>query len=235
MNSTLERGSMSTRKTKIQVVRSLTAGALVLGLIVGSTTVQAEWFDESAIRGYDDFTGPYARFGIAIGQVNLDEDEVGDALDVVDGNLDSDVSAGFTMAGGYRIFPWLAVDANFVFLTGKDNIEASADGNSFEGDLQSFVFTFGPKVFPLALVDLDAVPHYVQPYVSIGIGGGEVEADFGGGFDTKKDGFAARFIVGFDVWATDNVGFYFEGGGFLIDSKFIEGAGEFGFGGQYRF
>jgi len=177
---------------------------------------RAQTFDESKIRGYD-YTGAYGQFGVAIGQINFD-----------DSDIENDVSGGFTLGGGYRFLPWLAADANFTFLAGDVEI----DGSSKDFDGQAFGFTFGPKIYPLGLAKVEEIPDFIQPYATIGIGGGEAEID-----DTsfEEDYFLARFILGVDVWATDHFGLFVEGGGFATSDNDIEGAGIFTVGGQYRF
>lgn len=205
------------------LTRTLTFLALgVLGAVCASAqNVQVggeTYFDEKSVQGYD-YTGPYAQFGVSIGRVDFD------------GNVDSDASGGFTMTGGYRVLPWLAVEGNFTFLGGEDNVELG----SFEGDTEAWAFTFGPKIYPLALLELGDIPHTIQPYGLIGIGGGEIEVDGRNGFVSEDDSFVARFILGVDFWATDHVGFFVEGGGFAIEEDDVDGAGIFTVGGQYRF
>jgi hypothetical protein len=103
--------------------------------------------------------------------------------------------------------------------------------NADDEDSQFFAFTFGPKIYPLGLIDVEEIPDTIQPYAFIGIGGGEGEID---GADARSS-FVARFILGIDVWATDNVGFFVEGGGLAADDDDIDGAGVFSVGAQYRF
>lgn len=194
------------------------AGLVValLFLAAGPSAAQSDVFNESKTRGYD-YTGPYGQFGVAIGQINFD-----------DSDIENDVSGGFTLGGGYRFLPWLAADANFTFLAG--DVEIDGISNDFDG--QAYGFTFGPKIYPLGLAKVEEIPDFIQPYATIGIGGGEAEID-----DTsfEEDYFLARFILGVDVWATDHVGLFVEGGGFATSDNDIEGAGIFTVGGQYRF
>ncbi len=194
---------------------SLLAAALIL-LIAGPVAAQSGAFNEREIRGYD-YTGPYAQFGVSIGEINFD----------VRG-FDNDVAGGFTLGGGYRVLPWLAADANFSYLAG----EADARGSSGDLDVDAWGFTFGPKIYPLGFAKVEAVPHFIQPYALIGIGGGEAEIDDS---SVEEDYFLARFILGVDVWATDHFGLFVEGGGFATSEDDIEGAGLFTVGGQYRF
>ena len=194
----------------------------ILSIVLGASAATAEWFDENKVQGYD-YVGPYAQFGISIGRIDYDNIGVF--------NVDSGASGGFTLAGGYRALPWLAAEAHFTFLGGKDNVEI---GN-VDGDAEIFAFTFGPKLYPLGFFDVPAVPHTVQPYAFIGIGGGEGEVEFDGGGDVSDGSFIARFILGIDFWATDNVGFFVEGGGLAVEEDAIDGVGVFTFGAQYRF
>ena len=191
-------------------------------VIFAARTATAEstgLFTDQVIRGYE-FVGPYGQFGFSIGQVNFDD--IG-PLDV-----DSEASGGFTLTGGYRFLPWLSAEANFSFLGGNDNVEI---GNR-DFDSQLWSFFFGPKFYPLGLLEDPGLPDAVQPYALVQIGGGEGEIDDVG---DEEDSFVARFILGFDIWMTDNVGLFVEGGGWVVEEDAIDGAGIFTFGGQYRF
>ncbi|MCB9378110.1 MAG: porin family protein [Holophagales bacterium] len=168
------------------------------------------------VRGYE-YTGPYAQFGVSIGQINFD-----------DSDIENDVAGGFTLGGGYRILPWLAADGNFTYLAG----EVDVDGFAGDFDADAWGFTFGPKFYPLGLAKVEGIPSFIQPYGTIGIGGGEAEIDDS---NVDEDFFLARFILGVDVWMTDHLGVFVEGGGFATSEDDVEGAGIFTLGGQYRF
>lgn len=194
------------------------ATGLVAGLLLALGLVSpaaAEELFSSNIRG-NEYTGPYAQFGVAVGRIDFD------------GSADSDASGGFTMTGGYRMLPWLAGEANFTFLGGGD-VEV---GNADVGDGQFFAFTFGPKFYPLGALDAKGIPKFFQPYGLIGIGGGQFEIDH---TSYKESAFISRFIIGTDIWATDHIGFFVEGGGHVTDEDDVDGVGIFTFGGQYRF
>lgn len=200
--------------------RGIALLALLGILLTGGSALAAEpLFGDGEVRGYDEFTGPYAAFGIAIGRVDYD--------DVAGRSVDSEASGGFTLTGGYRFNSWVSGEAHFIFLGGNDNVEF----RNREADSEGFAFTFGPKLYPMALLDESPIPETVQPYFTIGIGGGEIEID---GLD-EEDSFVARFILGFDIWATDNIGFFVEGGGYAVEEDAVDGIGVFTFGGQYRF
>lgn len=195
----------------------LTVG--LAGLVAANASAQeARFFDGDGVRG-DDYTGPYVQLGLAVGRVDFD------------GPVDSDASGGFTMTGGYRFSPWLSAEANFTYLGGEDNVELGA----FEGDTEAFAFTFGPKIYPLGLIEGHGISPVFQPYGLIAIGGGEIEIDGPGGLSAEEDSFIARFIIGFDLWATDRFGLFVEGGGFAVEEDAVDGVGIFTVGGQYRF
>ena len=193
--------------------------AVLVSMFV-AVAASAQVVGRDAPRGYDEYKGPYAQFGIAVGRVDYDD------LGTFD--VDSNASGGFTLAGGYRFLPWLSAEANFTYLGGGD-VEVR---NRNVGDGEFFAFTFGPKIYPLGALTTDAIPDIIQPYGLIQIGGGQFEID-----DTsyEEDSFIARFIIGFDVWMTDHVGFFVEGGGDAASEDDVDGVGIFTVGGQYRF
>ena len=206
---------------RIGIVRLAYASlmAALFSLAVQPIAARAQAFDESKIRGYD-YTGAYGQFGVAVGEINFDFDGA---------DNDSDASGGFTLTGGYRFLPWLAAEGNFTYLGGGD-VEFN---NTDVGEGQFFAFTFGPKLYPLGFFKAEGIPHIFQPYALIGIGGGEFDID-----DTSFDdesSFLSRFILGFDVWATDHIGLFVEGGGHVASDDDVEGVGIFTVGGQYRF
>ena len=192
-----------------------------IGLVVVlGVALATEGFAESdGVAGYE-YEGPYAQFGISIGQIDFD--------DVGSSNIDNNASGGFTLTGGYRFLPWLSGEAHFSYLGG-----GSVDVGSRQiGDGSFFAFTFGPKVYPLGAFPVEQFPEIVQPYATIQIGGGEFEVD-GTSFD--ESAFMARFILGFDFWFTDHIGAFVEGGGFATSEDDVDGVGVFTVGGQYRF
>ncbi|MFO0688579.1 MAG: outer membrane beta-barrel protein [Myxococcota bacterium] len=197
----------------------LASMALVaLGLVAlgAPLAASAQAFDESKIRGYD-FKGMYGQFGVSVGQIDFD-------------HTSSDTSGGFTMTGGYRALPWLSAEANFTYLGGG---EGGIHGGS-KGDSQFFAFTFGPKVYPLGFFKVEEIPDFIQPYALVGLGGGQFDIEGRSGMHDESS-FIARFMLGFDVWATDHVGFFVEGGGHAASQDDVQGVGLFTVGGQYRF
>jgi hypothetical protein len=178
----------------------------------GAAIAQAQ----SSPRGYD-YEGPYAQFGVAVGQIDFNG-----------GNIDNNASGGFTISGGYRFLPWLSGEGNFTYMGGG----AVEKGRFDLGDGSFFAFTFGPKLYPLGAFEIEQIPESFQPYALIGIGGGEVEID---NTSYDRSAFVARFILGFDVWLTDHAGLFVEGGGHAVDESKVDGVGIFTVGGQYRF
>lgn len=193
-------------------------GLMAAMLLVAAQPVAAQGgaAHKGNIRGYD-YKGFYGQLGVSIGQINFD-----------DSDIENDVSGGFTLGGGYRFLPWLAADGNFTYMAG--DIEVDNFAGDFDGE--AFAFTFGPKLYPLGFFEMDGVPKNFQPYATVGLGGGKFEID-----DTNidDDSFIARFILGFDYWATDHVGLFVEGGGLAASEDDLEGVGIFTVGGQYRF
>jgi hypothetical protein len=181
-----------------------------------ASVAQTSSTKQNSIRGYD-FEGPYFQFGVAVGQIDFDI-----------GGVDNNASGGFTMTSGYRVLPWLSGEVNFTYL-GGGSVEA---GSMDVGNGSFFAFTLGPKVYPLGAFKVDQVPDIIQPYGLIQIGGGEFHIE-NSPFD--RSGFIARFILGVDLWATDNIGFFVEGGGHVTDQDDVDGVGIFTMGGQYRF
>jgi opacity protein-like surface antigen len=159
------------------------------------------------------------QFGASVGEIEYD------------GGIDVDAGGGFTMTGGYRTLSWLALEANVTYLGGGD----AEVGNVDLGEADFFAITFGPKLFPMAAFDEQPIPEFFQPYALVGIGGGEFDIDVNGGGNWEKSTFIARFIFGFDIWITDHIGAFVEGGYHAAADDDIDGAGIFSLGGQYRF
>jgi hypothetical protein len=198
--------------------RISTTGLIVaLSLVMAHTSwAQTQTAKQKSVRGYE-YEGFYAQFGVAIGQIDFDGN-----------NVDNNASGGFTMTGGYRFLPWISGEANFTYLGG-----GSVEVGRFDvGDGSFFAFTFGPKFYPLGALRVEEIPDTIQPYGLIQIGGGRFEID---NTNFEESAFIARFIIGLDVWATDNLGFFVEGGGHATDEDDVDGVGIFTVGGQYRF
>ena len=205
----------------------LLCGAALL-LTALPAAAQINIFNNSQIRGYDEFRGPYAQFGVSIGQIELDK--------VGTQRFESDVGGGFTMGGGFRWNSWLALEANLSYIGGGDT-DAKVGRNGVNvGTSEAFAITFGPKLYFLGALPELPIPELFQPYFLVGIGGGEYENNGKNrGQDEERSSFVARFKGGFDVWVTDNIGIFAEGGYQVWDDESVDGIGLGTFGGQYRF
>lgn len=193
--------------------------ALSCGLLGAATAgAQARLFDESSMPGYE-YRGPYAQLGGG-----------GGVIDPGISGLETGVGGGFTLTGGWRALSWLSGEVNLSYLTGG-NVQV---GGVSVGEASFFAFSFGPKLYPLGALEIEAIPQFIQPYGLVGVGGGEFEFK-GSGIDTTVDTFIARFLVGFDVWATKSFGLFAEGGYHLATADEVDGAGIFTFGAQARF
>ena len=201
-------------KNEPRMPTALAIASIAALVIVAAAPASAQGRAQSG-SGFEDYIGPYAQFAFSIGRIDFDNP------------IDSDASGGFGLTGGYRALPWLSAEAHFQFLGGQDNAEVGF----VDRDSHFWVFTFGPKVYPLALVGDTGIPNTIQPYGLIGIGGGEAEID--GGDDEST--FVGRFILGVDVWIDEQIGVFVEGGGFAAEDDDIDGAGVFSVGGQVRF
>ncbi len=213
---------MGRRPSRIRsAAHGIGAGIAFCLLLAGSALAETRYFDESRMPGYT-FEGPYAQFGITVGVIEVDFPRT-----------DVDAGGGFTLTGGYRLLPWLSAEANFSYVGGGD-LEVR---NREIGEAEYFSFTFGPKFHPLgALSKSDQpIPEFIQPYGLVQIGGGEYELDPDNGGTTERSAFIARFLFGFDVWVTERVGAFVEGGYHVAADDDIDGTGLFTFGGQYRF
>ena len=202
------------RLTRLSSVVLIVASSLI---VAHTSVAQTQTPQQKSGQGYE-YEGPYAQFGVAIGQIDFDGN-----------NVDNNASGGFTMTGGYRFLPWISGEANFTYL-GGGSVEV---GRFNVGDGSFFAFTFGPKFYPLGALRVEEIPDAIQPYGLIQIGGGRFEVDNTSRWDNSA--FIARFIIGFDVWATDHLGFFVEGGGHATDEDDVDGVGIFTVGGQYRF
>lgn len=190
-------------------------------LVAGAAAAETRYFEASSQRGYS-FEGPYAQLGVSIGVIEVDFPRT-----------DVDAGGGFTLTGGYRFLPWLSAEANFSYVGGGDLEFRRRE----IGDAEYFSFTFGPKSYPFGAVPESdqPIPGFIQPYALLQIGGGEVELDPDRGGTTERSAFIARFLFGVDLWMTDRVGAFIEGGYHLAADDDIDGTGLFTFGGQYRF
>lgn len=204
---------------RMGIVRSICAGtsAALLFLLADPVAAQSDPASDSGTDG-SDYAGFYGQLGIDLGAINFDHST-------------SNASGGVSVTGGYRFLPWLAAEGNFTYMGGGD-VERHGDN---VGKADFYAFTLGAKLYPLSLSDAEVERDLgsAQPYASIGIGGGRFDA--GDSTIDAEGSFVARFLLGFDIWATDHIGFFVEGGGYAASEEDVEGVGLLSFGGQYRF
>ncbi|MCP4038622.1 MAG: porin family protein [bacterium] len=164
----------------------------------------------------NDWRGLYAKLGLAIGFP--DED--------YPGSVDIDPGAAVAFGGGYRWNRWVATEIDF-------NVIAGADVEGVSDDLTIFAFTVNVKGYPLAGLDKDAFPQWIQPYGLFGMGGGEADlGDFG-----DESSFMVRFNVGADFMIWDHFGLFVDTGYLIIteNDTALNGEGQLIMGGTYRF
>ncbi|MCR9098185.1 MAG: porin family protein [bacterium] len=214
-----KRKRMSQQRIACAALTAALAGLLVA--LPAAAQQDSSWDSAQRTRQSDQrddaysFVGPYIQAAVSIGRIDFD------------GSVDSDASGGFGLTGGYRLMPWIAAEAHFQLLGGEDNVELGP----FERDSLFWGFTFGPKVYPFAVIENSGLPDEIQPYAFVGIGGGEIDVD---GSD-EESAFIGRFILGIDYWFDEHLGMFVEGGGFAFDDDDVDGVGVFSVGGSYRF
>jgi hypothetical protein len=103
-------------------------------------------------------------------------------------NIPSGTNGGFEAGAGIRLAPALAIEGNFVFVTG--------------GGTDSYLGTVDAKLYPFMITASDS-NGLLQPYVRVGIGGGGASL---AAFSTGA--FVARFGGGLDLMITDKLGAY---------------------------
>lgn len=189
------------------------SGLLVVALLLAQPAA-AQTTNDQRNDGYG-YVGPYIQGALSIGRIDFD------------GGIDSEASGGFGLTAGYRALPWISGEAHFQLLGGIDNVDVGPG----ERDSLFWGFTFGPKVYPFAVIEDSGLPDALQPYAFVGIGGGEIDIDGGG----EESAFIGRFILGFDYWLDEHLGVFVEGGGFAFDDDDVDGVGVFSVGGSYRF
>ena len=183
-------------------------------LIAGPATAQS----------YDQ-TGPYVRGGLAFGFTNLD----GPA-----NALDPGTNVGFNLAGGFRVSPAVALEAELFYVTGGD-VELA--GTKL-GETSVVGFTIDVKGYPMAVLAKKSLPDNLQPYARFGIGGGSGELEGSGiaaGIKGSEGAFLARFGGGVDYLMNEHWGVFFDGSYYASNKDIVIGTGVISFGTIYRF
>jgi len=182
----------------------------------------------SVAQAGDDGLGPYVRGGVALGWANVDDDFVG-------ATVSNGVNAGFDIAGGFRFMPALAAEGEFYYVTGGD---VTVNGQKVpNAETNAYAFTANIKAYPL-MFNADDATGLLQPYVTVGLGGGsgEVKSPFFFQQYAGSEGtFLARFGGGLDLMFTNNIGAYADGAYYITTKDVIGGVGIISFGGILKF
>jgi hypothetical protein len=136
----------------------------------------------------DDGNGFYIRGGVAMGWVNSSLPSVS-----VTGN------GGLEAGVGFRLAPALAIEGNFMFVTGG---AISVDDVPTDESTLFYLGTVDAKLYPFMITASNSNVMF-QPYVRVGIGGGGASAA-----GITSGAFVARFGGGLDWMINDSVGFY---------------------------
>ena len=165
------------------IVMSAIAALLVL-MPLASAQAQGKSKNKAAGTKYEAAKGLYAQGGFTIAKTNFE-------------NNNLDPRLGFAFAGGYRFLHWLGADGE-LYWAGRDQAG---------GKTRGFGLTFNGKVYPIGLLAPKTLDSF-QPYVVMGMGGGNYKFKPDGGSDTKTGTFIYRLGVGVDWMLTDNIGTY---------------------------
>lgn len=174
---------------------SWSGGKMLGGLLLAVLLTVA---GEAAAESEFSRRGGYLKLGVLGATYTQAEDELEDELRGVGvgASVEFDETAGFSLVGGFRAHPHIAVEGEIEFLAPSD-ISESTFGDF--ADLWSLTTTVNAKAF--------ALTGRFQPYGLVGIGVMRSELSVGN-FDDDYDGFAARFGAGLEVylgehWALD--------------------------------
>lgn len=189
--------------------------AVALGLLIGWFLPVSAHADLSEPR-----VGPYVKAGVNIGEPDLDA-----------GGVDAEVGGGVSVGGGYFFTPWIAAQLDFDYLGGSD-LEV---GSNDVGEADYWAITVNTKGYPMAAIQPENYPNWLQPYALFGIGGGEFETELNNANDVEDGTFIARFGLGTDFLVHENIGTYVEGGYHVASEDRLDGVGIFTLGAFYRF
>jgi hypothetical protein len=164
------------------------AAALLVFATVGA--VQAE--DKKVVDkvgGKDDNRyaqnkGVYLYGGLAIMKTNANASAI------------EDPNVGIAFGGGYRFIDWLAADIDIAW-AGREQ----SNGNK----TRNFSFTMNGKVYPIGLISPKTLDR-VQPYVVVGMGGGQFKVKNGGSVGT----YIFRLGAGTEVFIVGGLSAYMD-------------------------
>ncbi len=152
--------------------------------------------EEEEEEGRKDYarSGPYVGLSGAFG-VPLFEDQISGAT----GGADFDPSWGLNARAGWRFFPFLAVEAQYEWMSGFGVTDLPLVGDA---DIAGHTLTGNLRFF---------VPVWqVHPYVLTGVGVTRYKIDLGALGSANQDRFAGRLGGGLDMYMTEKLVVNFE-------------------------
>ena len=194
-------------------------------------SIVASGFCASAVAAYEDDleyhrSGFYLIGGVALGFENskdLDNtnDDLDDLLDAIidiaiddgdlppgttgSGKLDISVMPGVNVAGGYRISPHIAVEAEFEWARANVDLDIKLEAPGFEDASDSSKVAEYSYWLLSANVKFYALTKRFQPFALIGVGVMNQEIDFDDGPEDDETGIGLRFGGGADLYLSLNV------------------------------
>jgi opacity protein-like surface antigen len=178
------------------------------GALVGIVLLGIALAGSAAAGDFDRF-GPYVEAGGSYATA-LWEDPLENEIDV---SVDVDDGIGANGRVGLRIFSGLAVEAQYEWISPYDVSIAGVD--SF--DVETHVLTANAKLL---------MPWWrLQPYLLAGVGfaDAKLEDKLGLGLSEHETQLAARGALGFDLYLTEHIALFAEGGVVVIDQKIDTG------------
>jgi opacity protein-like surface antigen len=161
-------------------MRSIITSAIVaLMVLLPLAGAQAQSKNKAAGTKYEAAKGLYMQGGLAVVKTNSG---FGDA------------NIGFDIGAGYRFLHWLAADADLYW---------GAREQPGGAKTRQFGLTINGKVYPIGLLSPKTIDAF-QPYLVMGMGGGNIRVKNGGGTGT----FIYRLGAGIDWMISDNIGLY---------------------------
>ena len=164
-------------------------------LLVSGTTAQAEDEDYERTGPYIGAAGTWAIYTEADSSLQDDDGLV---------SVDVEEPLGVNARAGYRIYPALAAELQFEWLS-KANIKASGLNVA---DLDSWIVTANAKGYFLTRLMHDLGIARFQPFALLGLGvmQSKIDSKLGGlDISNKDESFALRLATGIDVYITPNI------------------------------
>lgn len=121
-------------------------------------------------------------------------------LENFDTSLEVDNGEGLYALIGYRFHPHASVELRGEWLAGFDVRADEPSGGSLDAELDGYLITVGPKLYPFT--------GSVQPFVGIGVGVFHAELEGlgrgGGPIDSDANSIVFRFAGGLDYFISEN-------------------------------